>query len=84
MPVAAGEPIPVIMPELSKMAEHLHPDFGDAPSLWNSRQWLQEACEAKGAKMTGGGMGMGAADIDIILDGCHFNVQIRPIIRNQP
>jgi hypothetical protein len=78
-PVNPGEQIAVNLPD---EGVKLHPDFGDAPSLWNSRKWLQEACEAKGAKFTGGGCGMGQADIDIILEGHHFNVSIKPIMRN--
>lgn len=81
-PIALGETTGVNLPEgLENM--QLAEDFGDPTSLWNIRKWLQEAMEAKGAKQTGAGMGMGAADIDIILDGCEFNVQVRPIIRKQ-
>lgn len=53
-------------------------DFGDAESLWNSRRWLEAALTAKGAKVTGAGMGMGQADIDILLEGYKFNVSIKP------
>lgn len=59
----------------------LHPDFGDWPQMLNMRDWLERACAAKGAKMTGGGCGMGQADIDIELEGHQFNVRIKPIIR---
>lgn len=55
--------------------------FGDPVSHWNARKWLQSAVEAKGAKVTGAGMGCGGADIDIVLDGCEFNITIRPIMR---
>lgn len=71
--------IEVNLPECLANVE-LHEDFGDPTSLFNSRKWLQEACEAKGAKTIGGGCGMGQADIDIILEGCKFNVSIRPIL----
>ncbi len=53
--------------------------FGDPETLFNSRAWLCAALEAKGAKINGGGVGCGQADLDIILDGCRFNVSIRPI-----
>lgn len=55
----------------------LHPDFGDVESMWNMRQWLRAAIEAKGAKQTGAGMGMGEADIDFVLEGHKFNVVIK-------
>lgn len=57
-----------------------HESFGDPVTLMNSRDWLQRALESKGAKMIGGGCGMGQADIDILLDGCKFNISIRPIL----
>lgn len=56
-------------------------DFGDPHTLLNSREWLTKAVEAKGAKVTGGGCGGGQADIDIKLEGCDFNVSIKPILR---
>lgn len=58
-----------------------HPDFGEPGQLLNMRGWLQKAAEAQGAKMTGGGFGMGEADIDIQLEGHNFNLRIKPIIR---
>lgn len=53
-------------------------DFGDPVTLLNSREWLENAVEAKGARVTGGGCGGGQADIDIVLEGCKFNLSIRP------
>lgn len=53
----------------------------DVEAFFNMRDWLQKACEAKGAKMTGGGIGMGQADIDIELEGCHYNISIKPLSR---
>ena len=53
--------------------------FGDPETLFNSREWLQDALETKGAKIEGGGVGCGQADLSIVLDGCKFNVSIRPI-----
>jgi hypothetical protein len=50
----------------------------DVEAFFNLREWLQKAVEAKGAKMVGGGIGMGQADIDIELEGCRFNISIRP------
>lgn len=56
--------------------------FGDPETLLNSRDWLTKAVVAKGAEVTGGGCGCGQADIDIKLEGCHFNVSIKPIVRS--
>ena len=60
--------------------EGLATGFGDPETLFNSRAWLRSALEAKQAKVTGGGCGCGQADLDILLDGCKFNVSIRPIL----
>ena len=60
----------------------LHPDFGDPETLFNSRDWLQKALESKGAKVVGKGCGFGAADIDIELEGCSFNVTITPVMKS--
>ncbi len=57
----------------------LSEDFGDPETLLNSRDWLQSALEAKGAVFEGGGIGQGRADIDIELEGCRYNVAIRPL-----
>ena len=65
--------LPPVLPENME----LHPDFGDVESMWNMRMWLQSAIEAKGAKQTGAGMGMGEADIDFELEGHKFNVVIK-------
>lgn len=62
---------------LPKLA--LAKDFGDPETLFNSREWLRKALEAKGARFTGGGIGGGEADIDIELEGFQFNVRIRPM-----
>ena len=53
----------------------------DAIAAFNIRNWLREACEAKGAKFTGGGVGFGGADLDIEIEGCAFNIFIKPIMR---
>ncbi len=56
----------------------LHDDFGDPEALLNIRGWLRSAVEAKGAEFTGGGIGMGAADIDVDLEGMRYNIKISP------
>jgi hypothetical protein len=53
-------------------------DFGDVESLTNSRNWLETAVKAKGAKVTGGGMGMGACDVTFTLEGFPYAVTMRP------
>jgi len=53
----------------------------DVEAFFNMRGWLQKAVEAEGAKMVGGGIGLGQADIDIELDGCRYNISIRPLPR---
>lgn len=58
----------------------LSDDFGDPHTLLNSRDWLQKACEGKGAKIVGGGCGCGQADIDVIIEGHKFNISIKPIL----
>ena len=61
----------------------LHPDFGDPEQMLNMRDWLERAVTAKGARMTGGGCGMGEADIDVELEGHLFNIRIKPILHPQ-
>lgn len=54
----------------------------DAEALFNLRDWLRAACEAKGAHIGGAGIcliGAGEADIDIELEGRRFNIVIRPL-----
>ena len=57
----------------------LSEDFGDPETLLNSRDWLEKVVMAHGATVDGGGCGMGAADIDITLEGMRYNIKIRPL-----
>lgn len=75
----ADEPIQVNLPPVPNL--ELDPDFGDPAQLLNMRKWLERACEAQGAKVTGGGIGMGTADVDIQLEGHGYYLTIKPIIR---
>lgn len=59
-------------------------DEMDTESFFNVRDWLTKAVEAAGAKRYAGGIGMGAADIDIELDGNCFNISIRPLQKPTP
>ena len=58
----------------------------DLESLFNVRQWFRDAVEAKGAKVTGAGIGikgnLGMADIDVEIDGYLFNLEITPRARS--
>lgn len=56
-------------------------DEMDLAAFLNMRDWLTSAVEAKGAKSVGGGVGLGQADIDIELEGCRYNISIRPLLR---
>lgn len=53
--------------------------FTDMEAAINMRQWLQDACEAKGAKVVGSGYGFGQGDLDLEIEGFRYNVSIRPI-----
>ncbi len=53
----------------------------DAEAFLNMREWLERAVEAKGARVDGGGIGGGAADIDIVLEGHRYNISIRPLAK---
>jgi hypothetical protein len=57
-------------------------DEMDVQAFFNMRTWLEEAVEAKGAKKVGGGIGMGQADIDIEIEGCRYNISIRPLAQS--
>lgn len=60
-------------------------DFGktlnemDVEAFFNMREWLEKAIQAKGAKVTGKGIGMGQADLDFELEGMKYTVSIRPL-----
>jgi hypothetical protein len=84
-PIAVNSPVAMpasnVIPLRSMVPtgpEALSEDFGDPIALLNSREWLQKSLEARGARITGGGVGGGQADLDFELDGCRFNVSIRP------
>lgn len=51
----------------------------DIGAFMNMRDWLQSALETKGAKITGGGIGCGQADLQITLDGMPYWVSIKPL-----
>lgn len=47
--------------------------------LLELRDWLQFAVETQGAQTTAGGVGLGAADIEIKLEGQRYEITIRPL-----
>ena len=70
------------MTEERKMPNNTPFEKLDLDSLFNIRQWVQDAVEVKGAKVTGAGIGvkhdLGMADIDIEIEGYRFNLEITP------
>lgn len=81
---AVGDPnvIPVNIPIDIPQMEIGDLGFADMGAAFNMRGWLQTACEAAGARMTGGGFGGGVADISIELEGHEYFVTIKPIPRS--
>ena len=54
------------------------PQFDDSiEGLLSLREWLENCLKANGAVITGGGIGMGAADVDIQLNNAHYTLSIR-------
>jgi hypothetical protein len=59
-------------------------DFGktldemDVGAFMSIRTWVEEALEAKGAKVTDAGIGAGRADLGVLIDGMPFGISIRP------
>lgn len=51
----------------------------DVPAFFNMRDWLEKAVREAGADVTGKGVGMGEADLDIVLEGMKYNVRIKPL-----
>lgn len=67
----------VEMPPPGSLAE----GFGDPLTLLNSRDWLEAAIVAKGARIIDSGCGAGQADLGFILEGCEFCVSLSPRLR---
>lgn len=57
------------------------PSDEDWSPLFNSHEWMRKAVQNAGANVTGGGVGCGVAELQIIIDGCKFNITITPIIK---
>ena len=54
-------------------------DEMDVPAFQNMRDWLIKAVEAAGAQTYARGIGFGAADIAVIIEGAPFEITIRPL-----
>ena len=53
------------------------PSEVDVEAQFNIRQWVQDALVAKGAKITGAGVGVEGSDLDFEVEGFPFNVWIK-------
>jgi hypothetical protein len=53
----------------------------DVEAFFNLREWVASALKAKGAVMTGYGMGMGCADLWFNLDGAEFFLTVKPVMK---
>jgi len=70
-----GSPAP--LPNLGGMADGSDPNI-----TLNMRGWLEKVCKAAGATITGKGFGSGpVADLDLVIEGSNFNVEIRPLLK---
>ncbi len=49
----------------------------DVEAQFNIRQYVEDALVAKGAKITGKGVGVGGCDLDFEVEGFPFNVWIK-------
>lgn len=76
------DPISVNLPKIGFGTDEGGLASMDVEAFLNMRNWLQEALEAKGAKIWGAGIGCGQADVSIDLDGFSYNVSIRPTPRS--
>jgi hypothetical protein len=74
--------IPVNLPDIPVMGFG-SPEGGladmDPEVFLNIRDWVRRACEARGARFTGGGYGCGVCDLDIEIEGHHYNITIKPL-----
>lgn len=53
------------------------PSGVDVETQFNIRQYVEDALVAKGAKITGKGVGVGGCDLDFEVECFSFNVQIK-------
>lgn len=51
----------------------------DQEAFTNMRAWLRKAVEEAGAECTGSGIGFGALDLDIELDGFKYSITMKPL-----
>lgn len=77
----SGKDVPVNLPDIGECI--LSDDFGDPETLLNSRDWLEKCITNGGARVTGGGVGGGQADLSFVLDGAEFSVYLKPKITQE-
>lgn len=53
--------------------------FGPNDIAFNMRDWVKSALEAKGAEITGAGMGFGGADLWFKVEGHEFFLTVKPV-----
>lgn len=54
----------------------------DVETFLSIRNWVSDACTAKGATFLGGGVGCGVADLQIEIEGFEYNITIKPLPRS--
>lgn len=69
---------PVMQQQVSGVSSNYSLYDDDLEALFNLRDWLQSCLEHGNAKITGGGIGFGGADLVFELDGYPFYVECRP------
>lgn len=55
----------------------------DLEALFNLRSWLEKCLIEGGAEITGGGIGLGGADLTFDLDGFPFYIECKPRSRSK-
>lgn len=53
----------------------------DLEALFNLRGWLEKCLTEGGAQITGGGIGLGGADLTFDLEGFPFYIECKPRLR---
>jgi len=81
----SGSPFAVDVPEMGA-AGFGTVDGGlasmDLEAFLSIRNWVSDACVAQGATFLGGGIGFGAADLQLEIEGFEYNITIKPIPRS--
>lgn len=56
----------------------------DLEAFMNARDWFETAITAAGGEITDAGIGMGRADLGVLIDGAQFSVHIIPRKKTAP